>query len=219
MRAGLMIHGRLVWVAPPIIFVGVAPRILVCDHIHSDISTRMDNTHVCSRCKKVATRGRSTSIHKTLAYTRCRCHRFSRKNQESVAQVSCSSIHDIPEPQPDSSTNSRSVASTASHLSPATSISIHSVNQRQSIRTTTDPQITLPRIIERPSLVADLSTVVVATDLCSSGCSNLETLVTKSAQINIQSATALEKSSLPKLLPQQRCVFNTVRLLMWSRVG
>ena len=194
--------------------MGVAPRILVCDHIHSDISTRMDNTHVCSRCKKVATRGRSTSIHKTLAYTRCRCHRFSRKNQESVAQVSCSSIHDIPEPQPDSSTNSRSVASTASHLSPATSISIHSVNQRQSIRTTTDPQITLPRIIERPSLVADLSTVVVATDLCSSGCSNLETLVTKSAQINIQSATALEKSSLPKLLPQQRCVFNTVRLLM-----
>ena len=114
--------------------------------------------------------------------------------------IKVSSILNIPEPKSDSSTNLQSVVSTASHLSP----SIHSANQRES--TTSDRQITLPRIFERQSLVADLSTVVVATDLYGNGCSNLDTQVTKGTQMNAQSATTQEKSSLPKLLPRTRCI-------------
>ena len=169
---------------------------------------KMDNNHVCSRCKKVAIRARGTSIHKTLAYTRCRCHRFSKTNQESMAQVS-SVLINIPEPKPDSYTNVRSVLCTTSHfISP----SIHRDSQRQSVHTTSrsDRQITLPRIFERPSLVADFPPVVVATDI--NGYSNLET---QGSQVNAPSATALETSSLPKLLPQSRCTFNYSR---WSLI-
>lgn len=161
---------------------------------------KMDNTHVCSRCKKVAMRARGTSIHKTLAYTRCRCHRFSK---ESMAQVS-SILVNAPEPKPDSSTNLRSVLGTASHfISP----SIHSDSQRQSVYTTSrsDRQITLPRIVERPSLAADFPPVVVATDI--NGYSDLETQVIHGSQVNAPSATALEVSSLPKLLPRSRYIF------------
>lgn len=119
--------------------------------------------------------------------------------QDSMIKVP--SILNIPEPKLESSTNLQSVVSTASHLSP----SIHSVNQRQS--TTSDQQIILPPIFERQSLVADVSTVVVATDLYSNGCSNLDTRTTRDTQMTAQSATTLEKSSLPKLLPQTRCIF------------
>ena len=168
--------------------------------------SKMDNTQVCSRCKKVNTRTRGTSIHKTLAYARCRCHRFSNKRHDSI-EVSSTCILNIPEPKSDSSTDSqsvvKSVVSTVSHLSPST----HSVQTAQSITTSdhtcsSDQQITLPRICERQSLVADLST---STDLYSNGYSNLGTLVTKGTQMNAQSVTALEKSSLPKLLPRTSC--------------
>jgi hypothetical protein len=120
-----------------------------------------------------------------------------------VPQVS-SVLINIPEPKPDSSTNLQTVASPASHF---ISTSIHSGNQRQSVHTTfsSDRQITLPRISERPSLVADPSQVVVATDLCSDGYSDLDTQVTMGAQTNAPSATT---SLLPKLLPQTRCIFN-----------
>lgn len=176
-------------------------RLGLCNFI---VCYNMDNTQVCSRCKKVATRARGISIHKTLAYTRCRCHRFSKKHQDSMAQVS-SILNNIPEQKPDLSTGLQGVLGT-SRLSPST----HGVRHRQSISTISDQQINLPRILERPSLVADRSTVapVVATGLCGNGCRNVDTQVTKGAQVNVQSATTPEKSTLPRLslLPQTRCV-------------
>lgn len=120
-----------------------------------------------------------------------------------MAQVS-SVLVNAPEPKPDSSTNLRSVLGTASHfISP----SIHSDSQRQSVYTTSrsDRQITLPRIVERPSLAADFPPVVVATDI--NGYSDLETQVIHGSQVNAPSATALEVSSLPKLLPRSRYIF------------
>ena len=161
----------------------------------------MDNTRVCSRC---TTRSRSSSIHKTLAYARCRCHRLFEKKHDSMAKVS-TALH-IPEPisslhgqlRSDLSTFSQSI-STASHLSP----SMPSVIQSP-IAIKSDRQTSLPSICEQQSLVADFSTSVVVSDY-SNGYSNLGAQATKTTQkMNSQSLTALEKLSLPKLLPLSR---------------
>ena len=151
----------------------------------------MNNTHVCSRCKKLAIK--STSIHKTLAYARCRCHRLLKKEDCSTELKS------------DNPTNSQYVLSTSSRFSSATQSTI----QSQSTPIKSDLSVTFPPIDKRHSVVGDLS----ATADYSDKCSDLDTEVTK---VNSKSPTTLEKL-LPDLQPLSRYIhYTTLHTLTWE---
>lgn len=122
-----------------------------------------DTTPCCSKCKKAGIRLESTSIHKTLAYSRCRCHRSFRYKNKQHSLPSVSTPLGIPESisilapkvtllhkRSESCTSSQIFATTTDQPSLTTS-----THNRSRTRRSCDDQLTLPPIdLKQGSLVA-----------------------------------------------------------------
>lgn len=179
-------------------------------------STTIDTTRICSKCKKMATRSESMSIHNTLAYTRCRCHRLFRyqNNRHSMSRVSITpsipgSINIsasnviMQEKRPDSSRYSQCVAKNCPS-SPTRNIS----QTESQITATSVSELALPPIERQHLQVTSLSASAVTTD-CSAGYSNSIKFMKLAPKINAQlslESTVTSKPSLPRLPQLSRCI-------------
>ena len=194
-----------------------------------------ESTQSCSKCKKATIRQESTSIHNTLAYSRCRCHRSFRYKNRQPFMPSASASHGVPESisilAPKLTTlPKRSVTcrSTSSQVFPSTtnhsSLTTHSGSQSRET-SITDSQFTLPLIdTKQRSLVAlsesDNSQSGGNISSASVTLASTRTTPNTNPQLLSESSATLVKSFPPRLLQQSRCVTKLIcvsKMYIWCK--
>ena len=181
-----------------------------------------DCTQSCSKCKKATIRPERTSIHNTLAYSRCRCHRsFIHKKRQpfmpSATSLGMPGSISILAPK----LTIRSETCTSSQVFPNTtnnlSLTTHSGSRPKE---TSGSQFTLPLIdIKQQSLVA----LSESDDDHSAGNNNISSasVILASTRIiqstNPQSSASVVKSFPPRLPQPSRCTTRMVCLTKYIR--
>lgn len=186
-----------------------------------------ESTQSCSKCRRATVRQESTSIHNTLAYSRCRCHRSYRYKNRQPFMPSASTSHGMPEsisvlaPKltvlPKRSVTCRS---TSSQVFPSTtnhsSLTTHS-GSRSRETSVIDSQFTLPLIdTKQRSLVAlsepdngqssgNISSATITL-------ASTRTPPNANPQLLSESSATLVKSFPPRLLQASRFVTKFVCL-------
>ena len=188
------------------------------------------STQSCSKCKKATIRQESTSIHNTLAYSRCRCHRSFRYKNRQPFMPSTSTSQGMPEsisilapkltvlPKRSvtrRSTSSQVFPSTTNHPSSTT----HSTRSGSRSRETSvlGSQFTLPLIdTKQRSLVAlsESDNGHSGGNISSASVTLVSTRTTPNTnpQLLSESSATLVKSIPTRLLQPSRCVTNFVCL-------
>lgn len=163
----------------------------------------MESTYTCSKCKKeTSNKQENVSIHKTLAYSRCRCHRsFSYQNKQSVSRVSTSAsipgpINILPANKMMLQTNQSDLHVSKSHMNATHVHHQLPVDNCGLMTEASDSELLLPPIYKQRALVAEFSCI------SSDDATHDEILPNRHSTTEFQSDSTLLPKSSPLTLPQ-----------------